>query len=127
MTARVPNAPLARGRGSRHNSVLHANRASRSSRPTPIPTDAFAAPASFRVASGSRHVIMHNGVSRRVARRFVAGETLDDAFAAARDVNRDCQFASLDLLGENVDDEAGARRAAEGYLSTFQSHRAGKA
>lgn len=64
-------------------------------------------------------LMMHNGVSRRVARRFVAGETLDDACAAARDVNRDGQFASLDLLGENVDDEAGARRAAEGYLSIF--------
>jgi len=63
--------------------------------------------------------IMHNGVSRRVAQRFVAGETLDDAIAAARAVNRAGPSASLDLLGENVSDEAGARRAADGYLAMF--------
>ena len=64
-------------------------------------------------------LMMHNGASRRVARRFVAGETLDDAVEAAREVNRRLQLASLDLLGENVSDEAGARRAAEGYLAVF--------
>ena len=64
-------------------------------------------------------LMMHNGASRRVARRFVAGETLDDAVEAAREVNRRLQLASLDLLGENVSDEAGARRAAEGYLAIF--------
>lgn len=64
-------------------------------------------------------LMMHNGASRRVARRFVAGESLDDAVEAAREVNRRLQLASLDLLGENVSDEAGARRAAEGYLAVF--------
>lgn len=52
-------------------------------------------------------LMMRNGVSRRVARRFVAGEKLDDALEAAREVNRALQLASLDLLGENVSDEAG--------------------
>jgi len=72
--------------------------------------------------SGSKRlapVMMRNSVSRRVARRFVAGETLDDVCSAAREVNRARQLASLDLLGENVGDEAGARRAAEGYLTIF--------
>jgi proline dehydrogenase len=64
-------------------------------------------------------LMMHNGASRRVARRFVAGETLDDAVEAAREVNRRLQLASLDLLGENVSDEAGARRAADGYQAIF--------
>jgi proline dehydrogenase len=63
--------------------------------------------------------IIHNGVSRRVARRFVAGETLDDAIAAAAEVNRAFQLASLDLLGENVSDETGARSAAAGYRAIF--------
>jgi proline dehydrogenase len=63
--------------------------------------------------------IMSNGVSRRVARRFVAGETLNDAFEAARAVNKAGRSASLDLLGENVSDEAGARNAADGYLAMF--------
>ncbi len=63
--------------------------------------------------------IMGNGVSRRVARRFVAGETLDDAFEAARTVNKAGRSASLDLLGENVSDETGARNAANGYVAMF--------
>ncbi|HYL68718.1 MAG TPA: proline dehydrogenase family protein [Candidatus Limnocylindria bacterium] len=62
---------------------------------------------------------MNNAVSRRVARRFVAGETLDDAVEAGREVNHAKRSASLDLLGENVSDEAGARRASEGYLAIF--------
>jgi len=65
-------------------------------------------------------LIMSNGVSRRVARRFVAGETLDDAFEAARGLNGAGRSASLDLLGENVSDEAGARSAAEGYVAMFE-------
>jgi len=63
--------------------------------------------------------IMKNGVSRRVARRFVAGEALDDAVEAAHHVNHSLQLASLDLLGENVSDEAGARRAADNYIAIF--------
>jgi proline dehydrogenase len=64
-------------------------------------------------------LIMSNGVSRRVARRFVAGETLDDAIEAARVLNAAGRSASLDLLGENVSDEAGARDAADGYIAMF--------
>jgi proline dehydrogenase len=64
-------------------------------------------------------LIMGNGVSRRVAQRFVAGDSLDDAIIAARNVNRAKQSASLDLLGENVSDEAGARSAADGYAAIF--------
>ena len=63
--------------------------------------------------------IMRNGLSRRVSKRFVAGETLDEAIAAAHAVNRAGPSVSLDLLGENVSDEAGARRAAEGHLAMF--------
>src|ERR1700723_866149 len=64
-------------------------------------------------------LIMSNGVSRRVARRFVAGETLDDAIEAARVLNAAGRSASLDLLGENVSDETGARDAADGYVAMF--------
>jgi proline dehydrogenase len=64
-------------------------------------------------------MIISNSASRRVARRFVAGETLEDAVEAAHGVNRAGQSASLDLLGENVSNEAGAHRAAEGYLAVF--------
>lgn len=64
-------------------------------------------------------LIMRSSVSRRVSRRFVAGEKLDDAVEAAREVNRLLQLASLDLLGENVSDEAGADRAAGEYVAIF--------
>lgn len=96
-----------------------------------MPTEPVAAPVRFQfqpmrslllhLSSSKRlaPIMMHNGVSRRVARRFVAGETLDDACSAAREVNRAGQLASLDLLGENVADEAGARRTAEGYFTIF--------
>lgn len=63
--------------------------------------------------------IMRNALSRRAAHRFVAGESIDDAVAAAREVNRIGAMASLDLLGENVSDEAGARRAAGEYAGIF--------
>ncbi len=63
--------------------------------------------------------IMRNGVSRRVARRFVAGDKLDDAVGAARAVNQAGQASSLDMLGENVTDESSARRSAENYIAIF--------
>jgi len=62
---------------------------------------------------------MRNGISRRVSQRFVAGEKLEDAIEAARTLNRGGMSASLDLLGENVSDEAGAQRACERYLAMF--------
>ncbi len=63
--------------------------------------------------------VTRNGISRRVARRFVAGEELDDAIAAARACNRAGMTATLDYLGENASSEADARRAREMYLGVF--------
>jgi proline dehydrogenase len=65
------------------------------------------------------HWTMKMGVSRRVAQRFVAGETLEDAIAAARTLNRAGYTVSLDLLGENVLDKDGAIRAADVYVAMF--------
>jgi proline dehydrogenase len=62
---------------------------------------------------------MSNGVSRRVAQRWVAGETLDEAIAAARALNANGFPVSLDLLGENVLDRDGAIRAADTYVAMF--------
>src|SRR5713101_5092402 len=63
--------------------------------------------------------VTSNGMSRRMARRFVAGEELDDAVAAARACNQAAMQVSLDHLGENVASEADARRARDAYLSVF--------
>jgi proline dehydrogenase len=56
------------------------------------------------------------GVSRRVARRFVAGETLDEAIQAVRDLNGTGLNATLDHLGESVTNGEEAARATEAYL-----------
>jgi len=63
--------------------------------------------------------VTSNGVSRRMARRFVAGEELGEAIVAARACNRAGMMASLDYLGENVASEADARRARDAYLGIF--------
>ena len=62
---------------------------------------------------------MSNGLSRSVAHRWVAGETLEDAIAAARTLNAGGFPVSLDLLGENVLDKDGAIRAADTYVAMF--------
>lgn len=63
--------------------------------------------------------VIHNNLSRRVVRRFVAGEHLDDAVAAVRALNQAGRLASLDCLGESVATEEEARRAAAAYSGMF--------
>jgi proline dehydrogenase len=53
---------------------------------------------------------------RRVASRFVAGEHLDDAIAAARSLAKDGIRAMLDHLGENVTAPEQAAEAANAYV-----------
>jgi proline dehydrogenase len=61
-----------------------------------------------------------NGTTRRMARRFVAGETLDEAIAAARACNQAGMAVSLDYLGENCKTTADAQRARDAYLEIFE-------
>ena len=56
--------------------------------------------------------IRGNRLARRLASRFVAGETLDSAAAAVRDLNGRGIAASLDLLGESVTRAEEARASA---------------
>jgi proline dehydrogenase len=65
------------------------------------------------------HWVTSNGTTRRMARRFVAGETLDDAVLAARACNSLGMYASLDYLGENVATVDDAQRARDAYLQIF--------
>ncbi|MFW6078901.1 MAG: proline dehydrogenase family protein [Gemmatimonadota bacterium] len=55
-------------------------------------------------------------LARTVARRFVAGETIDDAVSAARELNAAGTTVSLDYLGESVRSREEARAAADVYL-----------
>ncbi len=53
-------------------------------------------------ASWARNLVTGRGFARRAARRFVAGETLDDALAVVRDLSARRLLVTLDYLGESV-------------------------
>lgn len=58
------------------------------------------------------------------ARRFVAGDTLDEAVKAVQDLNRRHISATLDLLGESVYSEEAARAAAASVMAILDGIRA---
>jgi proline dehydrogenase len=60
--------------------------------------------------------VRRNGLARKFASRFVAGETVDEAVAAARELGKGGITPSLDLLGESVQVEAEAVAARDQYL-----------
>jgi proline dehydrogenase len=64
--------------------------------------------------------VTSNSATRRMARRFVAGETLDEALAATRTCNDLGMYASLDYLGENASTTADAQRARDAYFEIFE-------
>ena len=53
---------------------------------------------------------------KALARKFVAGDTLEDAVVVARDLNAKGFMVSLDLLGEEVTDRDAALAARDEYL-----------
>lgn len=61
-------------------------------------------------------LIVRVPISRKMARRFVSGETLDEAISAVAALNREGMIATLDHLGENVSSQAEAVAAADEYL-----------
>jgi proline dehydrogenase len=63
------------------------------------------------------NLVVSNRTTRGVSRRFVAGETLDEAIEAAKVLNRNGMHVSLDHLGENVSDVKEARAAAQAYIN----------
>ena len=69
-------------------------------------------------SSAARRVVTGTPVSRQMARRFVAGDTLDEAIEAARALNQQGLSVSLDYLGEAVSNRAEAE-AATGMAITI--------
>jgi proline dehydrogenase len=55
------------------------------------------------------------------ARRFVAGETLEDAIRAAQAIEQSGMMATLDLLGESVSTAAAAGEATQGYVALLDA------
>jgi proline dehydrogenase len=60
-------------------------------------------------------LITRTKAGQRLAHRFVAGETLDEAAAVARRLNQSGMAVSLDLLGEEVTSPAEVEQAYKGY------------
>jgi proline dehydrogenase len=63
-----------------------------------------------------RRLAQEGGLARRVALRFVAGETLEDGLRVARSLNDRGIAAMLDHLGENVASPEQASAAADAYV-----------
>jgi len=80
-----------------------------------------ASKAFFHVLAGSgtlRRLASHYGMRHETAfaRRFIAGETVEEAIAAARAIEARGLQQTLDLLGESVSSLAEADVATRGYL-----------
>ncbi len=71
-------------------------------------------------AAWARGMVTHVGLARRVARRFVAGETLDDAVAASRALNAQGLLVSLDYLGESVTAPEDTQKVVRTYHSLIE-------
>lgn len=71
-------------------------------------------------ASWARSLMVHFFLARRVARRFIAGESVDEAVQAVRDLNAQGLLASLDYLGESVERAEDTRAVVETYLTLIQ-------
>lgn len=61
-----------------------------------------------------------NPQARKLVQRFIAGETLEDALAVARDLAKEGITITLDQLGENVNSIEAASAAVVGYVDTLQ-------
>jgi proline dehydrogenase len=60
--------------------------------------------------------IARRGMKNGFARRFVAGETLEEALVASQQLCAQGRHISLNHLGENVTSEAAAREVCAGYI-----------
>ena len=72
----------------------------------------------------ARRLVTRTPVSRAMARRFVAGETAAEAFAAVTALNDRGAHVTLDYLGENVVDEREARAVTAIYIDLLAEIRA---
>ncbi len=68
-----------------------------------------------------KRTVVRSPVSRGVARRFVAGETVDEAIETARKNNAQGPSVSLDYLGENVTSAAEAEDVARMYVDVLRA------
>lgn len=70
-------------------------------------------------ATWARRIVMGWNVARRMASRFIAGDTLDDALDVVRQLNAKGLYATLDHLGENVTNAGEAIAATDAYIEVL--------
>ncbi len=76
-------------------------------------------------AGWAKALITRFFVARRVARRFIAGDTLEEAVQVVKKLNADGLAVTLDYLGESVQSAQDASEAVDQYihiLDTIASH-----
>lgn len=66
-------------------------------------------------SDAARSLVTHLGPARRMARRFVAGETLDEGVAVVKDLNRQGIKAILNEVGESITSEAEANQVVKNF------------
>lgn len=72
-------------------------------------------------AQWARSLVMRFRLSRRVALRFVAGETLNEAVTVVQGINETGMLATLDLLGEHSETAEAAKRAADKIIESVEA------
>ena len=72
-------------------------------------------------ANWARSFVMNFALARRVALRFVAGETLAEAVQVVQTINNAGMLASLDLLGEHSDTPKAAQHAASKIIESLDA------
>ncbi len=70
-----------------------------------------------------KHLASRYGMRRpgSFARRFIAGETIEEAIEASRAIQRAGIGVTLDLLGESVSTSSGAADATEAYVGVIET------
>ncbi len=72
-------------------------------------------------AAWARNIVMRWGLARRVARRFISGETEQEAIEAVKKLNARGLTATIDVLGESVTQPDQAHAARDAYLSLLDA------
>jgi proline dehydrogenase len=67
-----------------------------------------------------RHFVSTFGPARRMSRRFVAGETLDEAVAVIQDLNRRGIKGIFNLVGEEVSAQDEAATAVQAFIEVLE-------
>jgi len=65
-------------------------------------------------------LFVHFSLAKRFAQRFIAGETLDQAIETVKELNLKNRAASLNYLGEKVENEKDAKEVTKVYKTILQ-------